>query len=166
MSARTAIRWSPNDVVGAMPVVAGVCWSVSILLTNLGQKSLTGPFGLVDTAGYQVGARALVWALVALFVLAGAVTARQMGDWQAGARSGLACGLGAGVIAFAVTVLMRIAFAHWLGADGGFDPTAYGLEAALKAGLWHVVFGLLAGGALGAFGGILSLATPGRADAA
>lgn len=164
MSARSPIRWSPNDLVGAMPVVAGACWSVSVLLTDLGQTSLTGPFAIVDGAGWQVTARALIWAPLIVFVLAGAVTTAQAGDWQAGARSGAVCGFGAGVITFIVVVLMRVVFANWLDGDGGLTAFGFTLGAAVKAGVWHLVFGILAGGGLGAFGGILALALPVRAE--
>ena len=166
MTARSPIRWSPNDLVGAMPVVAGACWSVSVLLTDLGQTSLTGPFAIVDGAGWQVGARALIWAPLFMFVLAGAVTAAQAGDWQAGARSGAVCGFGAGVIAFIAIVLMRVVFANWLEGDGGLAGFSFTLGAAVKSGVWHVVFGILAGGVLGAFGGILALALPVRVERA
>jgi hypothetical protein len=150
--------WSPERLVGALPLVAGACWSVSILLTDLGQTALTGLLGFTDDAGIGVLSRALVWAVVVLILLTGAVTARETGDWQAGGRDGAACGLVVGVCVLATLLAMRAVFGNWLSGPG--EHLSFSVEDGFRSGVWHVVFGVLGGAVLGAAGGIVALALP------
>jgi hypothetical protein len=153
--------WSPSALIGAIPVVAGVCWSLSIAFTILGATHLTGHLDAFDPIGLDTLIRALVWAVVVLFLLAGALSAREAGDFQSGARNGAYCGFIAGLLVLVTILVLRLVFGAWLD-DLAFR---YSYTTGLRSGIGHVVYGVVGGAALGALGGILALALPRREPA-
>ncbi len=158
MERDNSVYWSPSALVGAMPVVAGVCWSLSVAFTIIGATTLTGHLDAFDPIGLDTLIRALVWAVVVLFLLAGVLSAREAGDFQAGARNGAYCGFVAGLLVLVTILVVRLVFARWL----DDLPIRYSYTTGLRNGVAHVVYGVVGGAALGALGGILALALPRR----
>ncbi len=144
-----------RELVGLIPLLIGACWTLSILVSDLGVSTISGEFARVDQAGYTVLGRGLIWLALALTFAAGAIASRDTRRWETGLLAGGRAGLIGGFIGLLGILAIRAVFAKWLDQSG--YPLQFSVSDGFKAGVWHVIFGGLSGAVLGTAGSLVVL---------